>query len=248
MEEPAMSTSEGPTDGHHTPNGGARSRGTLQDERPVTDRSVERTRAPAVDPMAPSAGAPLRDRIRWGPLWAGLMVAISTYLLLQLALVATGVVDLGQADVGAAVATAAAAFVAFILGGITAGATAMWRGADDGLLHGIVMWALGLVVLIGFSAIGSGLALGSIDATETFDTVFTEEGTLTAEEIDVAGAADDAQEAASWALLGLTAALIAAAIGGVAGAKMWPRTEVVDVTDAPGRTGPRHSDDVHIES
>lgn len=31
------------------------------------------------------------------------------------------------------------------LGGLTAGATAMWRGVQSGLLHGILVWALGVV-------------------------------------------------------------------------------------------------------
>jgi hypothetical protein len=157
-----------------------------------------------------------RDRIRWGPVWAGFVVAIGTFLLLQLALVALGAVTLGQPDTASAWWTAAAALLAFLLGGITAGATAMWRGADDGLLHGVVMWAMGLVALLAFSAIGSGLALGTIDATEVF------EGT-TAAEVQEALDADDTQEAAGRALLGLVAALAAAAVGGVIGAKMWPR-------------------------
>src|SRR5687768_6366682 len=87
---------------------------------------------------------PRRDRVRWGPVWAGLVVALSTYLLLQLGLIAVGVVELGGTDATSdAVASAVVAVIAFFLGGFTAGATAMWRGVDDGLLHGVVLWAVG---------------------------------------------------------------------------------------------------------
>ena len=36
------------------------------------------------------------DRVRWGPVWAGLVIALGTYLLLQLALLATGITDLAD--------------------------------------------------------------------------------------------------------------------------------------------------------
>jgi hypothetical protein len=163
-----------------------------------------------------------RDRIRWGPIWAGLVVALGTYLLLQLALIAVGLVDLGAVDTASAAWSAAAALVAFLLGGVTAGATAMWRGVDDGLLHGIVMWAVGLVALVALSAVGSGVALGAIDTAEAFEGTTTEDVTA---DIEAALEGEDAQDAAGNALLALSAALLASAIGGVLGAKLWPRDD-----------------------
>jgi hypothetical protein len=157
-----------------------------------------------------------RDRIRWGPIWAGLVVAIATYLLLQLALIALGIIDVGRITTGDAIVSAVVALVAFFLGGVTAGATAMWRGVDDGLLHGIVMWAIGLVALVTFSALSSGLALGAVDTTEVFEGV-------SAQDVEEVLEGDDPQDAAGNALLGLSAALLAAALGGVAGAKLWPQ-------------------------
>jgi hypothetical protein len=160
-----------------------------------------------------------RDRIRWGPVWAGIVTAIGSYLFLLLALVATGVVDLADGDASDAIASAVAALVAFFLGGVTTGASAMWQGADDGVLHGIVMWFAALVGLVVLSAFGSGLALGAIDTSDAFDE-------FTTEDIDRDQASDDAQEAAAKALLGLTFGLAAAAAGGAAGAKMWPKDDV----------------------
>ena len=159
---------------------------------------------------------PRLDRIRWSSVWAGLAVALALYLFLQLALVATGIVDLSQATSSDAWWSAGAAVVAFLVGGIVAGATAVWRDADDGLLHGIVMWAVGLVLLIALAAFGGGIALGSFDTSSVFDQ-------FTNANVDAAAASGDAKEAASWAIIGLTSALVASALGATIGSKMWPR-------------------------
>jgi uncharacterized membrane protein YccC len=170
-----------------------------------------------------------RDRIRWGPIWAGVVTALGTYLFLMLALVATGVVELGEAG-DSAIASAIAALIAFFVGGVTTGATAMWQGADDGILHGIVMWFAALVSLIVLSAVGSGLALGAFDTSEAFDE-------FSADEVDTEQANDDAQDAAGKALLGLALGLGAAAAGGAVGAKMWPKDDVF--IETYGRQGVR---------
>jgi hypothetical protein len=163
----------------------------------------------------------LRDRIRWGPVWAGLVVAVATYLLLQVLLIAVGLVEVADAETSDAVWSAVAALVAFILGGITAGATAMWRGVDDGLLHGVVLWALGITALLFIGGVGGGIAVGSIDASDVFDDATSVE--------DTGQANDDAQEAAGRALTGIVAALVAAGIGGAVGAKLWPSRDDADM-------------------
>jgi hypothetical protein len=167
------------------------------------------------------------DRIRWSAIWAGLVVALGIYLFLQLALVATGIVELADATGSDAFWSAAAALVAFLIGGVTTGASAMWGGVDDGLLHGIVMWAVGLVALITLAAFGGGIALGTFDTSDVFDQ-------FSAEDTDTEIANDDAEEAAGWALIGLASALAASAIGASIGAKMWPRDRRRD--DDVGRT------------
>lgn len=158
-----------------------------------------------------------RDRIRWGPVWAGVVTAVGTYLFLMLALVALGIVDLSEGTAGDAIASGVAALVAFFIGGVTTGATSMWQGADDGILHGIVMWFASLVALIVLGAVGSGLALGAFDTSDTFDD-------FSADEVDEQ-AQEDAEEAAAKALFGLALALGAAAAGGAVGSKMWPQDD-----------------------
>lgn len=167
---------------------------------------------------------PRLDRIRWSAIWAGLAVALALYLFLQLALVATGIVDLSEATSSDAWWSAGAALVAFLVGGMVAGATAVWRDADDGLLHGIVMWAVGLVALIVLAAFGGSIALGSFDTSSVFDQ-------FTSADLDEAAESGDAEEAASWAIIGLTSALVASGVGATIGSKMWPRrrTRVTEI-------------------
>jgi hypothetical protein len=63
---------------------------------------------------------PRLDRVRWTSIWAGLVVALALYLFFQLALVATGTVDLAEATSSAAWWSAGAAVVSFLAGGIVA--------------------------------------------------------------------------------------------------------------------------------
>lgn len=164
-----------------------------------------------------------RDRVRWGPIWAGVTTAVGSYLFFQLGLVATGLVELGGSAANDAIASGVAALIAFFIGGLTTGATAMWQGADDGALHGIVMWFAALVSIVVLSLVGSGIALGSFDTTEVFDQ-------FSVAEVDVDQANEDAQDAAGKALLALALGLASAAAGGALGAKMWPKDDAfVDV-------------------
>ena len=172
-----------------------------------------------VDVVHDEAVTRRRDRIRWSAIWAGLAVAVATYLLLQVLLIAVGAVEFGGGDNNDAVLSAIAALVAFFLGGVTAGASAFWRDSDDGVLHGTILWATAVVVVALLAGIGGGVALGSLDTSRVFDDVTSAEG----ENVDAAN--DAAQEAAGRAVAGLVAALAAAAIGGAVGSKLWPRQE-----------------------
>ena len=189
-----------------------------------------------------SAGGERRDRVRWGPIWAGLVVALAVNVLLQLALVALGALGLGDEGGGlpeGALLSALAALIAFFVGGLVAGASSMWRDGDDGLFHGIVLWALAVVAVLLLSVLGGGLALGA--ASDVADELGI--GQVGEEDADVdlesEEASDRAESAAGATLLGLALTLAAAAAGGAIGAKMWPsrrdqrRGEDVDPTEAP---------------
>jgi hypothetical protein len=180
-----------------------------------------RTMASEVRPAGLRTTVNRTDRIRWGPVWAGTVVAVATYLLLEMALLGA---DLLDADVGGtsalpdgALLTVLAAAVAFLLGGVVAGASFAWRDAQDGLLHGLLVWAAGIAVFVLLAVLGTGLALGTLG--DTVDRVRPGFGPDQA----AAENEDDLEEAAGSAalMLGVTAA--AAGVGGVVGSKLWPR-------------------------
>ncbi|TWH72189.1 permease [Modestobacter roseus] len=200
------------------------------------------TRAGAVDPVAHTGTAPVlvsgsssrRDRVRWGPVWAGLIVAVPTFLLLQVATLAVGWWDVGAND-GASNAdwlSGVNGLIALFLGGLTAGATALWRGFAEGLLHGILVWALTVVTLVVLTLFGGGALFGSLAGVVT-DVASIQQANLP--DIAAGQAADVARNSAEWAALGLGLSIAAAAIGGVIGAKMWPSKKAVEKDDSTVR-------------
>lgn len=179
----------------------------------------------------------LADRVRWGPVWAGLVVALSSFVLLELALFATGLLTLDLDPDGssttAPLITGLAALVAFFLGGLTAGATAVWRRSDDGLLQGVVVWALGILGLLLLSFQGVGL-LGSLgDTVARLDVIRNAvDPAQVAQDFDANAAIDTARDAAAGAALALGLTVVASAFGGTTGAKMaQARTSQDEVVD-----------------
>ena len=183
---------------------------------PPVFRSEERVERPTEVSVAPSR----RDRVRWGPVWAGLVVAVPTFLLLQLATLALDLWDVGPGDGNSAdLWSSINGLIALFLGGLTAAATAVWRGVSDGLLHGILVWALTVVSLLILTLFGGGALLGSLAGVVT-DLAGIQQANLP--DIQAGEVTDAARSAASWAVLGLGLSIAAAALGGVVGAKMWP--------------------------
>ena len=183
---------------------------------PPVFRTEERVERPTEVSVAPTR----RDRVRWGPVWAGLVVAMPTFLLLQLATLALGWWDVGSGGGNSAdLWSSINGLIALFLGGLTAAATAVWRGISDGLLHGILVWALTLVSLLILTLFGGGALLGSLAGVVT-DVAGIQQANLP--EVAAGEAAGVARDAAAWAVLGLGLSITAAALGGVLGAKMWP--------------------------
>lgn len=199
-----------------------------------------RTMTSEVRPAGLRAAVDRRDRVRWGPVWAGTVTALATYLLLELGLLGA---DLLDADVGSAGAlpdgallSVLAAALAFLLGGLVAGASMAGRDAEDGLLHGLLVWAAGIAVFLLLAVLGTGLALGTLG-----DTVDRVRPGFSNQAEGAGGGEDDLEEASGAAALMLGATAVAAAGGGLAGSKLWPRRERGDGvglhdTDE-GRTG-----------
>lgn len=154
------------------------------------------------------------DRVRWGPIWAGAVAALTTYVLLEMALLAVEAFD-ADVDVAGdlpdgALLTIAAAAIAFFVGGLVAGATMASRESGDGILHGVLVWATTIAAFVVLGLLGIRLALGTLGHALT---------RLDAE----AGAAGDAlRDAAGSSALMLVATLVAAAVGALVGTKLWP--------------------------
>lgn len=180
-----------------------------------------------------------RDLIRWGPLWAGVMIVVATYLVMQLAIFAGGLfADAGQAGTWL---SAAAALVAFFLGGLAVGATALWHKVSDGITNGAVMWAFATVTLLVLALLGGGTLLGPV-STVASDLVQVQDLNLQNPPADqVNEALQGARDAAGWALLGLGLAFLSSILGGAAGAKIWPNRDTAGTTARDADT----SDAVH---
>jgi hypothetical protein len=104
-----------------------------------------------------------RDSIRWSPIWAGLITALTTFLLLQLLAIGLGLVDVGPgSDGGGGWVPALIGLIAFFTGGAVAGMTSAIRGTGTGLLNGFMVWALGTVLILLLSALGLGQLFGAL--------------------------------------------------------------------------------------
>jgi hypothetical protein len=110
--------------------------------------------APAAQPVAA-----LPDSVRWGPIWAGLVTTLTTFLILVLLAYGLG---LGQASVTTnAWVTGILGLIAFFIGGLVAAGTSRVWGAGAGLLTGFLVWALGTTLIVLLSLAGAGRLFGA---------------------------------------------------------------------------------------
>ena len=197
---------------------------------PVPDRRPRPDPAPAPPPVTVGVEAGRRDQVRWGPVWAGLLVALATFVLLTLAAFMFGLLTPGGGDdvgVGESIVAGVLGLVAFFVGGLTAAATAMWSGVRSGLLHGTVVWALGVVSFLLLTVLGAGALLGPV--ADVLSQTTSLANVDPAAGVDVSSAVDTARETAGYALMSLGLAWVAAALGGLVGTKMWKGREDHDV-------------------
>ncbi|EYR63202.1 permease [Actinotalea ferrariae CF5-4] len=174
-----------------------------------------------------------QELVSWGAVWAGLVVTIAVFLLLQLVLFSVGALGLGgDSDSAGGILSAVIALVAFLLGGITAGATSVWREGKGGLFHGVVLWALGVVSIVFLTLFGGGALFGSL-ADVLGQTAMIQQS-AGAPDVDIQSAVESARTGARWAVLGLLLPLVAAAIGGLVGGKLGAKAP--DATPDPVTT------------
>lgn len=170
---------------------------------------------------APTSTDVRHDRIRWGAVWTGVLTTLSIYIVLQLLFFALGWLDLGNNSAGGttrAIVSGVLALIAFFLGGAAAGASALWHRANDGMVNGVVTWAVTVMALLGIVLVGGGALVGSLADTVTQSVDLRAAGAG----VDIAEATRTAQQTAGATALGLGLSMVAAALGGSIGAKMWP--------------------------
>jgi hypothetical protein len=114
------------------------------------------------------------DRVRWGPIFAGLFAAMSALVVLSLLGLAIGLSNVDAGDrpanfgIGAGVWGAISALAAFFFGGWMAARTATRDREHNGLLQGGMVWMVAVPLLVYMLAGGIGSLFrtaGSVAAT-----------------------------------------------------------------------------------
>jgi hypothetical protein len=163
-----------------------------------------------------------RDTVRWGPIVAGLVTALSIFLLLSLLALGLGVTAVEGANAGeqagpaAAIVAAAIGLLAFVVGGFVAGRAAAVGGRGAGALNGFLVWALGITVILLLGAMGLGALLGG--AGEIFGQIQQTNPDPNIQ-VDPAQAADAVRSSALIGFASLAVPALAAAGGGALGAR-----------------------------
>lgn len=124
---------------------------------------------PAATPVVADATG-LRDRVGWGPIWAGLITTLPVFLILELLAYGIGL-GLTSGGVNAWV-TGILVLIAFFIGGWVAGRTSGVRGSSAGLVTGFLVWGLGVTLILALSLFGAGQLFGVLGRVLTSGSQF----------------------------------------------------------------------------
>ncbi len=136
-------------------------RGSVRREMPPEAPALT---SPAVAPA--TAVVPARDRVRWGPIWAGLIATLASFLVLESLALGLGLLTSTTTGGGVSAAnpwvSGIALLIAFFIGGWVAEATSAVRGAGAGILNGLMVWGLGTTLFLLLSVAGLGTLFGAL--------------------------------------------------------------------------------------
>lgn len=162
-----------------------------------------------------------RDSTRWGPVWAGLITALTIFLLLQLLAIGLGLVGIGPQEqgFGSGLVSAILGLLAFFVGGLVAGITSAVRGPMPGLVNGFLVWALGVVAIVLLSSLGLGQIFGALGNVVGQVGVLqnVQQGGANVPDVNPSQVASAVRSGALGAFFGLLLSAVAAAIGGLIG-------------------------------
>jgi hypothetical protein len=170
------------------------------------------------EPPAVATAAPADlQQLKWGPIWAGMLMALGVFFLLSLGAIATGLqaapgTDEQDLGIVAVIVTSAIALVSFFLGGFVSSWSAGLADPGRALLNGFLMWTLWLAMVILLAALGFGAILGAM--AQLFGDV-----AISGPDVDPAQLVDILRSSAWQTLLALGLTAGAATLGGAVGAR-----------------------------
>jgi hypothetical protein len=193
----------------------------------VVREDVRTAPARGMDVETAAAGAIARDPLSWGPIWAGVVTAFGLFLIMSLIGLAAGLqtVELGggtgggegavSPDVIALIVTGIFLVVAFFAGGFVSSWSAGLVDEGRGILHGFLVWALFIILLLLFAGLGIGQVFGAAGA------IFGGQFSPGAVDVDVnqQQLLEAFQDAAWQTLFAVVLALAAAVLGGLVGTR-----------------------------
>lgn len=185
---------------------------------PVAPSGIVAAPPSIIEPPAIAAAAPADlQQLRWGPIWAGMLMALGVFFLLSLAAIATGLQAAPGADeedlgMVAVVVTSAIALVSFFLGGFVSSWSAGVADPGRALLNGFLVWTLWLATVILLAALGFGAIVGAMG--DLFGEV-----AVSGPDIDPAQLVDILRSSAWQTLLALGLTAAASTLGGAIGAR-----------------------------
>ncbi len=182
----------------------------------------------------------MRDRVRWGPIVAGFLTALTSLLILNLLGLAVGLttVNAGTAaaqggpppDLGrnAAIWGAITGILSFLLGGFVAARTAAVFDRGWGALNGALVFLLGVPITFWLAGQGLGMVLGTLGSLASSLNLTpaaaqaangAQQAGQNLQPTDVARAAEQARNAAWTALVAVLLGLGSGALGGWLGTR-----------------------------
>jgi len=193
----------------------------------------------------PEASNLARDRVRWGPILAGFVTALTSLVLLGMLGVALGMTSVNAyfdaargappPEVGrnSAIWAGLSSIIAFLIGGFVAGRTAAVFDRGWGTLNGMLVFLFAVPVMLWLAGQGLGAIMGTVGSftaglqvdpgTAQSATSQAAQGAQQAASsltpADISRAAETVRTAAWGGLLGSLLALGAAALGGALGTR-----------------------------
>jgi hypothetical protein len=167
---------------------------------PSHTSTVERTVVSGIDTG--------RDRVRWGPIVAGIFATITSLVVLSLLGAAIGASAVDQNDrpssfaIGAGIWGIVSALIAFFIGGWMAAWGGRETGEHNGVTQGVMVWMVAIPLSLYLAAVGAGAATRAIGSAAQIGTQAA--GAAAQAAAQDPQARDSAKSAASSAMGGST--------------------------------------------